>query len=81
MNNRKQGTRAEMLMDKGHNVGVRTIGPVRNVSYVHTWNTYAMEQGLWVKFVEDIEDEDGDYVQIDVGMPTSTGGKDGGVQN
>ena len=72
MNSRKYGTRAETLVDEGKNVGVRTVGPVRNELYVRTWNAYAVKQGLWVKFVEDIKEEDGDYVQIDVGMPTSS---------
>ena len=65
-------TYAQLLVDKGRNVGVRTVGPVRNTAYVDTWNTYAVARGRWVKFIEDLDEEDEDYFRIDVGMPTSS---------
>ena len=65
-------TYAQLLVDKGRNVGVRTVGPVRNTAYVDTWNTYAVARGRWVKFIEDLDEEDEDYFRIDVGMPSSS---------
>ena len=63
---------AEKLVDEGKNVIVRPCFGKKNYLYNKTWNTYAEEKGLFVKFIDELTTEDTNYVIIDVGFPTSS---------